>query len=168
MKYSKAECPNCKGIFNFVRHKSDIYLVCPYCKTESVLLKKDKSRSWSGKNKFLTSRSMVSLFIFFVLLTSFEAYRMTIYNEDYCCRHMARDFEDILEKTDIDVTLVRGTSIFTEKGHMWIKIGFLEIDSVTLLPFPMSIFYKDIREFIDYDEYVDRNKYMVMQNGSQV
>jgi hypothetical protein len=81
---------------------------------------------------------------------------------------MARDFEDILEKTDIDVTLVRGTSIFTEKGHMWIKIGFLEIDSVTLLPFPMSIFYKDIREFIDYDEYVDRNKYMVMQNGSQV
>lgn len=87
--------------------------------------------------------------------------------DSYVCHHMARDMEDLLESFGIEVIIVtgwnnlkNGTEITTgSKGHAWIKVAGIDIDSVWLVPFPMRWEYPyKGKEYNDYTDYA-RNIY---------
>jgi len=71
------------------------------------------------------------------------------------CTHMSKQLEDIIETIGIPVTLMRGHN--GTKGHMWIKIGIVELDSVTLFPVFNSKYNQQIHEYKDFDDY-EKNK----------
>lgn len=99
---------------------------------------------------------LICVCIFTITFCSYSVYRGTILYDadDYCCRHMARDAEQILESIGIPVILVRGHN--EEGGHLWFSIYGISIDSVSLLPFPMEVFYpEEPNYFINWDDYVE-------------
>jgi len=86
-----------------------------------------------------------------------------LYDEDaYCCRHMGRDIEDILESYHIPVTIEIGEDDAGNK-HLWFSIGILHIDSVTLLPCNNHNTYHLYRHaFNDYQDYLDYKNSLVV------
>jgi hypothetical protein len=90
------------------------------------------------------------------------AHGLSYVPDQYVCHHMARDIEDMLEPYGIEVTIVTGWSGLkngTEKtngsrGHAWIKIWGIDIDSVWLVPAPLRLEYPyKGKEYADYTEY---------------
>ena len=77
--------------------------------------------------------------------------------DNYNCRNMSIDIEDMLESIGIDVTIVRGTDD-DKNGHMWVKIFGIEFDSVYLMPFMTDKYHNKKREFNDYNEYLEWRK----------
>lgn len=73
--------------------------------------------------------------------------------EEYCCHHMARDIEDVLEGFNIPVIIVRGEN--SEAGHVWVKVYGREIDSITLFPIEPDKYSEGRMEFDDYQDYSD-------------
>src|SRR4030042_1305593 len=53
--------------------------------------------------------------------------------EFYCCRHMSRDIEFVLEKLGLDVKLISGSDK-EYNSHMWVRVNGLDWDSVYLVP----------------------------------
>lgn len=80
-------------------------------------------------------------------------HRFIMYDSDnYDCRHMSRDFEDVVESFGIPVTLMRGQS--ENGGHLWVKVIGVEFSAVYLIPFPEHIFSPDLQiEFNDWEDY---------------
>jgi len=69
--------------------------------------------------------------------------------ENYNCKEMSRNLEDILEAIGIPVTIVYGQNDVV--GHMWIRIVGLDIDSVFIIPCPNSALFPELQmEFNDY------------------
>lgn len=95
----------------------------------------------------------VSLFI--ILCLTFSILHSLSYNlEDNCCRHMSMKIEDKLESIGIDVKIMVGENRNSnESGHMWIKTGGIEFDSICLLPIRLD--YINVKEFDDYSDYVE-------------
>ena len=75
--------------------------------------------------------------------------------EDYNCRHMSRDEELFLESLGFNVTLVVGQPVFTEYGHMWIRIGGVDVDSVLFVPFIDRFVYEDLKTYKSYNDYLN-------------
>lgn len=102
---------------------------------------------------------MIFLVIVFAFLLVVMIVQMMRYSEDqYSCRHMARDQEEYLEGLGLNVLIARADNIFgTEQGHVWIAIDFggiiLHFDSVSLLP----IIPPENAEYFDsYEEYLKK------------
>lgn len=71
----------------------------------------------------------------------------------YVCRHMARDLEDSFESVGFDVKIIHAKNIDDNRGHLWISINGLEIDSITLLP--MSLIKLSGKNYVNIGEYDD-------------
>lgn len=97
-----------------------------------------------------------TVFIILIIISCYlvvSAYHAMGYKDGvYVCRHMARDIEDALEKTGIDVQVVSGKNVNGKTSHMWVKIYGLDVDSVTLLPMSFLINKKYINIKV-YDDY---------------
>lgn len=73
----------------------------------------------------------------------------------YDCKHMTRDFEDVVESVGIPVQIVTGYIERGGSGHMWALVFGLQIDTTFLFPWPNSLFYPaDIKIYEDYDDYL--------------
>ena len=95
---------------------------------------------------------LVTLVVIIMWVSIGIAHKNIMYSENYNCVYMSRDLERFVEVFGIPVTLMRGQN--NDGGHLWVKIGFIEFDSVCLLPFPNHIFYPEVQmEFDDWEDY---------------
>ena len=110
-------------------------------------------RTIQFKNRYCKCAFYILIGILAYLLICFT--HSTMYDIDtYCCRHMSRDIEDTLEAIGIPVIIVTGANDYNER-HMWIRIGIIDVDSVSLLPFLSPYSYpRDMKFFNDYDDYL--------------
>jgi len=86
-------------------------------------------------------------------------YRQSIYDEKtYNCRYMSRDLENILEgQLGIDTQIIVAWNSDYSAGHMWIRIGGVDIDSVSLIPYILTLEYTEntliFNNYSDWLEY---------------
>ena len=69
---------------------------------------------------------------------------------------MSRDKEGRLESLGFDVKIIVGWDENHTKGHCWIKIGYISLDSIFGIPLFNSYRYPyDLEEFDDYKNYLE-------------
>jgi len=153
MKLNDAECPSCNNTFPFYKyHTHDTQLTCPYCYTPSIVYLNDKA--YKKDSKFFYNTVKVTLILLIIMVSNASYRSFILYEEDeYVCRHMARDLEITIEKFGIPVLIKRGDKINGDTGHMWINIYGLDIDSVTMIPSPMGLMYENIDTYDNYADY---------------
>ena len=96
---------------------------------------------------------MIPLFIFFIIVCG---HSITFDLEDNNCTHMSRRLERIIERVGIPVTLRTGGASDGSR-HMWIKLwGWLELDSVNLLPVVNTENNQHMVEYESFDKYENK------------
>jgi len=107
------------------------------------------------KNETICRMLYKSLTICFIFLFCYAiiaiGHAMTYDIDNNNCTHMSRQLEGMFEKIGIPVSLKSGSN--GDGRHMWIKIGILELDSVSLLPYILNDHKIDVVEYKSFDEY---------------
>ena len=96
---------------------------------------------------------MIPLFIFFIIVCG---HSITFDLEDNNCQHMSHRLERIIERVGIPVSLRTGGASDGSR-HMWIKLwGWLELDSINLLPVVNTENNQHMVEYESFDKYENK------------
>jgi len=92
-------------------------------------------------------------FIILVFYLSLILVHGSTYNDSFNnCTHMSQRIEQMLETIGIDTKIMHGDNNNGEYKHLWIKIGGVSFDSITLLPFYNDFKYNEITEYNSYED----------------
>jgi hypothetical protein len=111
----------------------------------------------------MEKRGKILMSILIVLLL-FLTIRLLQYQfiENYDCSEMSRDLELFFEGIGIDCHVARGDmKYFGGGGHAWIQVNilgwYMNVDSVSVFPFPMYILHDNITIYENYEDYNGKN-----------
>lgn len=99
---------------------------------------------------------MITLFVILNYTIISIGHKLTYDVEVNNCTHMSSQLEGIIENIGIPVILKTGGA--NDGGrHMWIKLGLLEFDSITLFPVINTKYNQNVVEYESFDEYEKRH-----------
>lgn len=98
--------------------------------------------------------------IFFAIISTFlylsfsQTWASTYDYENHNCMHMSEELEDLIETIPgLNAEIVVGTGY---KGHMWIRLSSVDIESTTLIPQPRSLYrgaFPEQEVYRDFDDF---------------
>jgi len=102
------------------------------CSILDSLIKEDKRYRIIKK----ISSILVPLFVIYLCWASLSVIQQFRYADNYNCVDMSKDCEAFFEGLGIRTQRLHGTRVTEDgsiSGHCWLKVGFLEFESTTLL-----------------------------------